>query len=175
MVSSVPVVASSVPVVATSVPVVVNTLPVVADSAPVEVGTYLLWLTLLLWFDTVPAMVNIVPAVVSELCLTLFLLLFTRHLYWLILRLLYLSPRAHLHVVGMLRFISKTYSNRACPLLFILLASVSPFLWPFQLYFIPLNSPDNCSLSHSVLRVLFLPYWSFELYLSLRKSPSALI
>ena len=32
-------------------------------------------------------------------------------------------------------------------------------------------SSDNSPLSHSVLPVLFLPYWSFQLYISLRKSP----
>ena len=30
-----------------------------------------------------------------------------------------------------------------------------------------MNSPDNSLLSHSVLPVLFLPYWSFQLYISL--------
>ena len=29
------------------------------------------------------------------------------------------------------------------------------------------NSPDNSPLSHSVLLVSFLPYWSFQLYISL--------
>ena len=29
-----------------------------------------------------------------------------------------------------------------------------------------MNSPDNSPLSHSVLPVLFLPYWSFQLYVS---------
>ena len=40
-----------------------------------------------------------------------------------------------------------------------------------------INSPDNSPLSHSVLPVLFLPYWSFQLYISIssRNSPSALI
>ena len=37
-----------------------------------------------------------------------------------------------------------------------------------------INCPDNSPLFHSVLMVLFLPYWSFQLYISLRKSPSAL-
>ena len=32
------------------------------------------------------------------------------------------------------------------------------------------NSPDNSPLSLSVLPVLFLPYWSFQLYISLWKS-----
>ena len=48
-------------------------------------------------------------------------------------------------------------------------------LWPFQVYFISINSPDNSQFSHSVLVVLALPYWSFQLYISLWKSPSALI
>ena len=30
-----------------------------------------------------------------------------------------------------------------------------------------INSPDYSLLSHSVLPVLFLPYWSFRLYISL--------
>ena len=38
-----------------------------------------------------------------------------------------------------------------------------------------INSPDNSPFLHSVLRVLFPTYWSFQLYISLRKSPSALI
>ena len=37
------------------------------------------------------------------------------------------------------------------------------------------NPPDNSPLSHSVLPVLPLPYWSFQLYISLWKSLSALI
>ena len=37
-----------------------------------------------------------------------------------------------------------------------------------------INSPDNSPLSHSVLPVLFLPYWSFQLhiYLSVKVSLS---
>ena len=30
-----------------------------------------------------------------------------------------------------------------------------------------INYPDNSPLSHSVLPVLFLPYWSFQLYITL--------
>ena len=37
-----------------------------------------------------------------------------------------------------------------------------------------INSHDHCPPSHSVLLVLCLPYWSFQLFISLRKSPSAL-
>ena len=35
-----------------------------------------------------------------------------------------------------------------------------------------INSPDNFLLSHSVLLVLFLPYWSFQLYLFVKVSLS---
>ena len=38
-----------------------------------------------------------------------------------------------------------------------------------------IHSPDNSPFTHSVLAVFPLPYWSFQLYISLRKSPSALI
>ena len=38
-----------------------------------------------------------------------------------------------------------------------------------------MNSLDNSSLSHSVLPVLFLLYWSIQIYISVWKSPSALI
>ena len=38
-----------------------------------------------------------------------------------------------------------------------------------------INSPDNCLLPQRVLLALFLPYWSFELHISLWESPSALI
>ena len=30
-----------------------------------------------------------------------------------------------------------------------------------------INSPDNSLFSHSVLQVLSLPYWSFQVYISL--------
>ena len=85
------------------------------------------------------------------------------------------SPRAHLHVVGMLRFMTLTFNEPSLP---------TPFysvLVPFSVFmalstvFHSINSPDNSPLSHSVLQVLFLPYWSFQLYISLRKLPSALI
>ena len=33
-----------------------------------------------------------------------------------------------------------------------------------------INSPDNSPLSHSVLPVLFLPYWSFQLYILMKVS-----
>ena len=35
-----------------------------------------------------------------------------------------------------------------------------------------INSPDNSPLSHSVLPVSFLPYWSFQLYIFMKVSLS---
>ena len=62
------------------------------------------------------------------------------------------------------------------PILFLysVSVSVSAFM-ALSTVFHSINSSDNSPLSHSVLPVLFLPYWSFQLYISLRKSPSALI
>ena len=55
------------------------------------------------------------------------------------------------------------------------LVSVSVFM-ALSTVFHSTNSPDISPLSHSVLLVfLFLPYWSFQLYISLWKSSSALI
>ena len=54
------------------------------------------------------------------------------------------------------------------------LVSVSVFM-SLSTVFHSINSLDNSPLSHSALSVLFLPYWSFQLDISLRKSPSALI
>ena len=54
------------------------------------------------------------------------------------------------------------------------LVSVSVFM-ALPTVFHSINSPDNSLLSHSVLPVLFLPYWSFQLCISLWRSPSALI
>ena len=45
------------------------------------------------------------------------------------------------------------------------LVSVSVLL-VLSTIFHSIKSPDNCRLSHSVLPVLFLPYWSFQLYIS---------
>ena len=54
--------------------------------------------------------------------------------------------------------------------------SVSVFM-ALSTVFPSINSPDNSSLSLSlsVLLVLFLPYWSFKLYISLREFLSALV
>ena len=76
------------------------------------------------------------------------------------------SPRAHLLVVGMLRIISETYTDRVCPLFYSVLVSVSVFM-ALSTVFHSIDSPDNSPFSHSVLLVLFLPYWSFQLYIFL--------
>ena len=54
------------------------------------------------------------------------------------------------------------------------LISVSVFM-ACSTAFHAINFPDNSPLSYSVLLVLFLPDWSFQLGMSLQKSPSALI
>ena len=45
------------------------------------------------------------------------------------------------------------------------LVSISVFM-ALSTVFHFINYPDNSPLSHSVLPVLFLPYWSFQLYIS---------
>ena len=46
------------------------------------------------------------------------------------------------------------------------LVSISVFM-TLSTVFYSINSPDNSPLSHSVLPVLFLPHWSFQLFISL--------
>ena len=46
------------------------------------------------------------------------------------------------------------------------LMSISVFM-ALSTVFDSINSPDNSPLSHSVLPLLILPYWSFQLYISL--------
>ena len=69
-------------------------------------------------------------------------------------------PRAHLHVVGMLQFMSDI-NQPGLPTPFCsVLVSVSVFM-TLSAVFHSINSPDNSPLSHSVLPVSFLPYWPF--------------
>ena len=74
------------------------------------------------------------------------------------------SPRTDVHVVGMLGFMSLTHINRACPLLVFflnsVLVSISVFM-ALSTVFHSINSPNNSPFSHSVLSLLFLPYWYF--------------
>ena len=53
------------------------------------------------------------------------------------------------------------------------LVSVSVFV-ALSDVFHSIISPDNSRLSYSALPVRFLPYWSFHLYISSWRSPSAL-
>ena len=76
------------------------------------------------------------------------------------------SPRTHLHVVGMLRFTSDKNQPSFSTPFYSVLVSVS-VLVALSTVFHSLNSPDNSPFSHSVLPVSSLPYWSFQLYISL--------
>ena len=58
---------------------------------------------------------------------------------------------------------------------FILVLCLFPSFVALSTVFHFINSPDNSPLSHSVLPVLILFYWPFQLCISLRKSPSAMI
>ena len=73
------------------------------------------------------------------------------------------SPRTHIHVVGTLRFKSNVNQPSLPTLFYSVLVSIS-VLMTLSTVFHSTNSPDNSPLSHSVLPVLFLPYWSFQLY-----------
>ena len=74
----------------------------------------------------------------------------------------------------MLSLMSKTQTSRACPLRFYsVLVSISVFM-ALSTIFHSINSPGNSPLPQSVLSVSILPYWSFQLYNSSWKSPSAL-
>ena len=76
------------------------------------------------------------------------------------------SPRAHPHVVGMLRFMSGVNQPSLPTPLYSVLVSISIFI-ALSAVFHSINSPDNSPFSDSVLPVLSLPYWSFQLYTSL--------
>ena len=54
------------------------------------------------------------------------------------------------------------------------LVSISVFM-ALSTVFHSVNFPDNSPLSYSVLLVLFLTYWSFQLYIALWMSSSALL
>ena len=56
-------------------------------------------------------------------------------------------------------------------LFYSVLVSVSAFM-ALSTVFHSISSPYNSPLSHSVLPVLYLPYWSFKLYISMKISLS---
>ena len=76
------------------------------------------------------------------------------------------SPRAQLHVVGMLRFMSDTNLPSLPTPFYSVLVSVSVVM-ALSSIFHSINSPDNSPFSHSVLPVLSLPCRSFQLCTSL--------
>ena len=87
----------------------------------------------------------------------------------------YTIPACSLSRVGMLRFIFDiNQPSLSAPFFSAVIVSVSVFM-ALSTVLRPINSPDNSLLSYSVRLVLFLPYWSFQLYVALWKSPSALI
>ena len=73
--------------------------------------------------------------------------------------------QVHLHVVGMLLFMSTPFCS--------ILVSISIFT-ALSTVFHSITSPYNYLFSHCPLPVLSPPYWSFQLYVSLWKSPSVL-
>ena len=72
--------------------------------------------------------------------------------------------RARLHMVGMLR-------HPSLPTPFCSAHASSSGFMALSAVLHSIKSPDNSPLSHSALPVLFLPYWSFQLYISLWKFP----
>ena len=54
------------------------------------------------------------------------------------------------------------------------LVSISVFM-ALSAVFHPINSPDNSLLSHSVLPVLFLLCWSFNLFMKVFFSPDIIL
>ena len=72
------------------------------------------------------------------------------------------STTSHLHMVGMLRFVPDIKPTLLTPF-YSVLVSISVFM-ALATVFLFINSSDNSSFSHSVLLVLSLPYWSFQLH-----------
>ena len=83
-----------------------------------------------------------------------------------------MSPRAHLHLEGMLLSILFDISQPSLPTPFYsVLVSFSVFM-ALSTAFHSINSPDNSLLSHSVLLVLFLPIGHLTIYLLMNASLS---
>ena len=75
------------------------------------------------------------------------------------------SPQAHLHVVGMLRFMFDINQPNLPAPFYSVLMSISVFM-AFSTVFHSINSPNNSPFSHSVLPILSPLYWTFQLYIS---------
>ena len=80
-----------------------------------------------------------------------------------------LSQWAHLHVVGMLQFMSHINKPSLPTPFYSVLVSISVFM-ALSTVFHSINSPDNSPFSDSNLPVLSLPYWSFQPYISMKVS-----
>ena len=70
------------------------------------------------------------------------------------------SPWPHLHVVGMLWFMSDINQPSLPTPFYFVFVSIYVFM-TLSIIFHFINSPQNSPPSHSVLLVLFLPCWSF--------------
>ena len=81
------------------------------------------------------------------------------------------SPWAHLYVVGTLRFMFDVNPPSLPTPFYSVLVSISVFM-ALPTVFHSIKCTDNSPLSHSVLSVFFLPYWSFQLYLFTKLSLS---
>ena len=78
------------------------------------------------------------------------------------------SLRAHLHMLGMLWFMFFDINQLSLPTLFYSIhVSVSIFM-ALSTVFHSINPPDNSLLSHSILSLLFLPYWPCQLYILMK-------
>ena len=80
----------------------------------------------------------------------------------------YGSPRARLHVVGMLWFMSDINHPSSPTPFYSVLLSISVFM-ALSTVFYSIYSPGNSPFSYSVLPVLSLPYGSFN-YISIYES-----
>ena len=76
-----------------------------------------------------------------------------------------MSPRAHFHVVRMLRFMFTINQPSSSTPFHSVLVSISVFM-TLLIVFYAINSPDNSPFSRFVHPVLSLPYWSFQPYIS---------
>ena len=78
------------------------------------------------------------------------------------------SLQAHLHMLGMLWFMFFDINQLSLPTLFYSIhVSVSIFM-ALSTVFHSINPPDNSLLSHSILSLLFLPYWFCQLYILMK-------
>ena len=75
----------------------------------------------------------------------------------------------------MLGFVSKTWTNRACPLLFYSVLVSNSVFTALSTVFYSINSPDNSPFSHPVLPFLGLHYWPFQLSMKVSLSPDIIL